>query len=506
MDDESPKPSFSSGRRWLIWFNTILGVIAVLALVVIANYLASGYFKRFQTSSNSRMEFSPQTVALLKRLTNKIEVTLFYDKQSNQEIYGLAAALLKQYSYANPNITVETLDYISSAGKAASLLSKYKLTTLKDKNFVVFDSGGRSKVVYGNELYDYDINSFIADQSQPIRRESFKGELLFSSAIFSITYPRQTKAYFVYGHGEHDPNNDSQFNGYGKFAAILKDETNVDWEKLSLLGTNDIPADCQLLIIAGPSRAQFHETELAKIENYLRQGRRLFVMLNNTALGGNSGAGVEKVLAKWNVGVANHVIEDKAHSPTGDDLTPAGRNPSHPILKSIVAADLPLYLVLPRMVFNTSNATQTADAPQVEILATTSSNAVATLKFKNAIGEIETRQSQGQFPLMVAVKHGTIKNVSTERGETRILVVGDSLCFDNELIETYANHHFVNSAINWLVDRPQMLLAGLGPRPIKEYKLVLTPSQMKKLQWILLGGMPGSVLLLGGLVWLRRRS
>lgn len=500
MDAASPKPSFSRGQRWLIWFNTILGVVAVLALVSMANYLASGYFKRFQASANTRSELAPQTVALLQRLTNKVEVTIFFDRHSNEEIYGLTDALLKQYSYANPNITVETLDYIRSAGKAASLLSKYKLTTLKDKNFVVFDSGERSKVVYGNELYDYDLNSFIADQSQPVRRESFKGELLFSSAIFSLTNPRQTKAYFVYGHGEHDPDNDSQPHGYAKFAAILKDETNVDWEKLSLLGTNEIPADCQLLIIAGPSRTQFLENELAKIETYLKQGRRLLVMLNNTANGNNSG--IETILAKWNVGVANYVIEDKAHSPTGDDLTPT-LNPSHPILKSIVAAELSLYFVLPRTVFKTTSTTPAADAPQVEILATTSTNAIGTLKSRNAVGQIETRQSQGQFPIMAAVEHGSIKNVNTA---TRILVVGDSLCFDDELINTAANHDFANSAINWLVDRPQMLLAGLGARPIKEYKLVLTSTQMRKLQWILLAAMPGSVLLLGGLVWLRRRS
>ena len=48
MSDDSPKPSFSSGRRWLMWFNTLLGVAAVVALVGIANYFASGYFKRFQ--------------------------------------------------------------------------------------------------------------------------------------------------------------------------------------------------------------------------------------------------------------------------------------------------------------------------------------------------------------------------------------------------------------------------------------------------------------------------
>ncbi|MEO5802743.1 MAG: Gldg family protein [Verrucomicrobiota bacterium] len=505
MSSKSPKPSFSSGRRWLIWFNTILGLIAVFAIVAMANYFASGYFKRFQASTYSAVEISPQTAALLAGFTNKVEVTIFFAQQENEEIYSLTSALLKQYAYANPNLTVQTLDYTRAPGKAAALLSKYKLTTLKDKNFVVFDCNGRPKVVYGNQLYDYDLNSVLNSESKSFRRDSFKGEVLFSSAIFDVTNPKQTKAYFVYGHGEHDPESDSQSQGYTKFASILKDELSVEWEKISLFGTNDIPADCQLLIIAGPSKATFNTNELEKIETYLKQGRRFLVLLNNIFSGGDSG--IEKVLAKWNVGVTNFKLEDAKFSLDGNDLIPAQVNGTHPILKSIVAEGMRIYLISPRTVFfKPSTNTQTADAPHVEKLAATSTNAAGLYKILNANGTPEAREQRGSFPVIVSVEHGSIKNVSTERGVTRILVLGDSQCFNNQNIDTEANHYFANAAINWLVDRPQMLLAGIGPRPIKEYKLMLTTDQSKKLRWILLAGMPGSVLLFGGLVWLRRRS
>lgn len=504
MDAATLRPSFSRGRRWLIWFNTIVGVGAVLALVAMANYFASGYFKRFQISANSRFEITPQTTALLKRLTNQVDVTIFYDQQKNEQIYSLVLALLKQYSYANPRIAVQTLDYKRAAGKAAALLAKYKLGTLRDNNFVLFDCGGKVKVIYGNDLYDYDLNAILSG-SNSVRRNAFKGELLFSAAIFGVTDPRRPKAYFVYGHGEHDPENSGVDTGYGKFAALLKDEINIDWQKLSLFGTNEIPADCQLLIVAGPSKAQFQEPELDKIESYLKEGRRLLVMLNNIAISASSG--IEQTLAKWNVGVESYKIEDKGHSGTGDDLAPANLKGDHPVMKSIVAENLQLYLVMPRTVFSNSvSSAQAADAPQVDVLAMTSTNAAGRFKTRDAAGKIEVREVRGAFPLMVAVEHGSIKNVTTERGVTRILVVGDSLCFDNQLLDQSANHYFASSAVNWLIDRPQMLLAGIGPRPIKEYKLMVTGSQMKKLQWILLAAMPGAILFFGGLVWLRRRS
>jgi LPXTG-motif cell wall-anchored protein len=34
----------------------------------------------------------------------------------------------------------------------------------------------------------------------------------------------------------------------------------------------------------------------------------------------------------------------------------------------------------------------------------------------------------------------------------------------------------------------------------------MTRAQLHQAQWVLLAGLPGSVLLLGGLVWLRRRK
>jgi hypothetical protein len=60
--------------------------------------------------------------------------------------------------------------------------------------------------------------------------------------------------------------------------------------------------------------------------------------------------------------------------------------------------------------------------------------------------------------------------------------------------------------MKWLLYRPQIAVAGVPPRPIKEYRLFFTESQSRVVHWLFLAGMPGTVLLLGGLVWLRRRS
>jgi len=94
------------------------------------------------------------------------------------------------------------------------------------------------------------------------------------------------------------------------------------------------------------------------------------------------------------------------------------------------------------------------------------------------------------------------------RGDARIIVAGDSLFLGNHYIQggsSGANRDFLNSALNWLVDRPQ-LVDGIGPRPVTEFRLMLTQKQQQQLRWLLLGALPGGVLVLGWLVWLVRRK
>ena len=75
---------------------------------------------------------------------------------------------------------------------------------------------------------------------------------------------------------------------------------------------------------------------------------------------------------------------------------------------------------------------------------------------------------------------------------------------DNYFIAAGYNDDFADAAINWLLERTTFL-SGVGPRPITEYRLQMTPRETNTVKGILLGAIPGGILLFGGLVWLRRR-
>jgi hypothetical protein len=492
------QPSFSSGRRWSIGLNTALAVAAALALAVMANYLAGGYFKRYQLARDAAFKLSETTVRVLNSLTNDVNVTIFFQPNGdNPEIYELTKALLSEYQRTNPRrVHVQTLDYTRYVGAAKEFLSTNHLSGLEAKDFVFFESQGRPKIVYARDLSDYDFNDVLTGRSKYIRRSAFRGEIYFTGDIYSVSYPQTLKTYFLYGHGENNPGdpqgNDTQLGpgGYSKMASIVKNEVTSDWDRLLLQGTNTIPADCQLLIIAASAHeTSFMPEEVAKISDYLKRGGRLLALLTVEC-------GLEPLLAEWGVAVGtNRVIDlDPRYYAGNSTFYTANWVPPHPIVNPLASEQLSVLMVVPRPVGIVPQKTKVPGAPEVSILALTTTNAVDSTRHKAA------------YPLLVAVEQGVINGVNASRaGGTRIVVAGDSVFLDDLVIDMAGNHYFAARALNWLLDRPQLLLSGLGPQPIAEYRLYMTNSQTRAIQWLFLAGMPAAVLALGALVWLRRR-
>ncbi len=130
-DKPKIKPSFSAGRRWLIALNVICSAIAVLALIVMANYLGAGYFTRISLGKNSQTKLSPQSVRILQSVTNEITATVFFDIEREEDLYGWISSMLREFNAVNSRIKIKTIDYTLNPAEAALTLEKFKLGALK---------------------------------------------------------------------------------------------------------------------------------------------------------------------------------------------------------------------------------------------------------------------------------------------------------------------------------------------------------------------------------------
>jgi ABC-2 type transport system permease protein len=495
----SSQPSFSPRRKWSIAFSVTLATVAVFALLVGINYLSSRhFFKRFYLSADTRVQLSPRTLSVLKMLTNDVNVTVYYDKEDS--LYGDIISLLREYQAHSRKLSVQSVDYLREPGAAAAMKAKYNLGSATNKDFIIFDLNGRTTVVDGSWLATqrFEQSQSTNEAGDPIislnrKRTAFNGEMLFTAKLFALTQGKPMNAYFLLGHGERSPHDTNDVQGCSKLAEIFH-RNYVNTETLNnLFGTNTVPLDCNLLVIDGP-QGEFQEIELEKISQYLDQGGRLFALFDNYSVEHN--LGLEKVLAKWNVRVTHSTVHDPDYGiGNGSAAFSVAALTLHDVMKPVLG--LQLEIVLPRPIERIKVPSMNgADEPQVTELAFSSTNSV--------LGDNPSAERRS-YPLMVAVEKGVPKGVATERGATRMLIAGDSIFLGNQVIDFRPNQDFADSAVNWLLERTTFL-EGVGPRPITQYQLVLNQRQINAVKGLLLGAIPGGILLLGGLVWLRRRK
>lgn len=484
-------PSFSPARRFGIGLNLLFRTLLVVVVLGMVVHLSNRYFHRVYLSTHTRVELSPRTVNFVKTITNRVKVTLYFDRE--QELYSTITALLAEYRAINPRVSVTTVDYQRDPAEAAKVKAAYKLANAAgkdDKDLVVFDCEDRVKVLNAKALQDVTIEEVPNPKEREFRRKpvAFRGEMMFTAMLLTVTQPKPMKAMFLTGHGEHRFDDGDAVAGYQKFGLVFE-QNYITNSTISLLGTNPIPDDCNLLVIAGPTQP-LAEPELAKIQNYLDEGGRLLVMFN--PLERSHQTGLERLLVRYDLMVGDGAVVDPDQTEKGKDIVISAYT-KHPLVNPLLGSGL--QMILPRPLQKIESQSANADAPKVETVAFSSPQA-------RLAGE---PGKPAQYAVAAVIEKGAVPGVATVRGATRILVLGDSTMFVNTMIEKWSNRDFAGYAASWLLARTQ-LLDGLGPKPVTEYRITMTREQLRASRWLLLGGVPGVALALGGLVWLRRRK
>jgi hypothetical protein len=116
----------------------------------------------------------------------------------------------------------------------------------------------------------------------------------------------------------------------------------------------------------------------------------------------------------------------------------------------------------------------------------------------------------GPAAVGVVVEEGPTSGSSPGGGETadaepgsRIVVYGDSDFMADYEISNAGNLILAMNTINWLAAREQSL--GIAPREVEQVSLFLSQQQLRTVLLITMLAMPGAAIVLGILVWRKRR-
>ena len=487
--------SFSAGRRWSILFSVTLSIAAAVAIMVMLNYLGARHFLRFSWSAKASPGLSPRTLGVIKTITNDVKVTMYYDTGQN-DLWKVISSLLNEYQVANPKISVRVVDYKRDAALAREVKAQYKLNSPDDVDLVIFDCNSNVDKVPDKLLWDYNAitpQKTTGGQMEFERKlKSFLGESIFSAVLLDVVDTNYQNAYYVEGDGESGMN-DSSEGGYTEFRDLLV-ENHLRPMTLDLSGPYEVPADCQLLVLAGPTRL-LATNEVGKISRYLAQGGNLMVLFNNyyNSSSRNFKTGLENLLTQWGVQAGLDVVSDPDNTDPGNKMILTAFNAKHPITEHLDGYKLSM--VFPRSIRKPASDERGSETSSVDELLFTGPRAMTTSS---------SAAIPGRAPVAAAVHKLNVKNGVAGTSESRLVVCGDSLFLRNQLIGDFANRDFARFATAWLTKQTRFL-KDIGPRKMVTYDLNLTHAQTTAINWIFLGAMPGGILLFGGLVWLRRR-
>jgi ABC-type uncharacterized transport system involved in gliding motility auxiliary subunit len=500
--NESPADNNPTLRqsRLVIGTNVVLQILAVLALVVMVNWLVSRHYARLDWTKSGYYYLSEKTKQVLAGLKEPVNVIVFLPSTAAHEYVektlGDVRNLLREFQYYGQHkLRVEYVDPQRDLGRARQVAEEYKLDSPDE---VIFASGGRHKYVRLDEVVDLD-NGQLAMGGTP-RVKAFKGEGVFLSAIQTVTEEESPKVYFLTGHGEHDPEDFDEREGYSELARYIKRD-NITIAKWNLLEKQALPVDAGAIVIAGP-RQTFTDPEINTLDQYLKNKGRLLILLDPHVQ-----TGLETLLKRWDVQVDNDLAVAKGGVLLGTELIVVDAlgtaYASHPITAKLAGVNTTFPYA--RSVRSAGRSRDNSpDQPHVTELVETPPSFWGETDSDTEHTEFNAAQDiQGPLPLAVAVETSKPLGVDVNIGLTRAVIVGTSRFVDNSNLSGGNLDFFMNS-LNWLLQREQLL--AVSPKLPEEFSLNMSPNQQRAVYALVIAGMPLAVAILGIVVWLRRRK
>ena len=502
MASETPrgdKPPTLRHRRLVIGANVLVQIVALLAVVVMVNWLASRHYVRFDWTKAGYYQLAGKTKQVLASLKDPVDLIVFLPPNDHRDyvekILDDVRNLLKEFQfYGKEKLHVEYVDPQRDLARAQQLVKQY---TLDSPDVIIFASRGHHKYVRLDEMVDLDTQSQEMGESHV---KAFKGEGLFLSAIQTVTEEESPKIYFLTGHGERDPEDFDQREGYSELARYIKRD-NILVQKWNLLENQALPTDASAIVIAGPHQA-FAPTELNALEQYLKGKGRLLILLDP-----HTQTGLEPFLKRWGVQVDDDLAMRQAGVLLGTQMLDvnavAADYAAHPITAKL--ADTNTEFPYARSVRRAPQPeTGTTDQPRVTELAK-----AAPAYWGETDPDTEhatfdpATDIAGPLPLAVAVETSKPHGVDVDIGVTRLVVIGTSRFVDNSSLGGGNLDFFMNS-VNWLLQREQLM--AVSPKVPDEFRLDMSPSQQHAVYMLVIGGLPLLVAILGIVVWLSRRK
>lgn len=455
--------------------STVILVSIFASIILLVNAISVAQYHRFDFTGLSKFTLTTKTKEVLAQLDEPIEVLCFFVPQVKnvsedyQEMYDLAGpyalALLFEYKNYTDKLIITRVDPEEHPEQA----TKYGIADPYSYQSVVFETKNGIKLVYAWDIY-------------------YQAEHAFTSAILEVSGIQQKKIYFLTGHGEASPGDESG-TGYSSAREGLLDNL-FQVAMLDLISTPEIPDDCAVLVVAGPKKAM-DSNERQIIADYLKANGSVLFLANP-----DSPDDIAQLLEPWGMDVKNGIIIDPASYSTPNKDTP------------IVTRDRNWWeytmLYFPGVTALIPNESIPVTSELTLLIMTTDSSWM-TDEFSVTTDPVYDAEKDVKGPLNIGYLLGPMQDTenNTLFESPNIIVIGDS--------DFATNAHYVNgnnddlflNMVNALSVTKEVI--SIDQKPLQTRRLILTPEKANFLRISSIALLPAIILVIGIVFWWRRR-
>ncbi len=437
-------------------------IIVVVVVLVVVNVVVSRHDHSWDLTKNHTHSLSPESVKVLHDLHQPLQLIYFGHSIS----FAHAKRFLSRYQRQSNEVRLRFVD----PDRHPELARQYKI---RQYGTTAVALGGRQQLV--TSLDEQDI----------------------TNALIRVLKGGKKTVYFVLGEGERSPDNTGR-SGYSVLKTAMTAE-NFTPKTLILAEHPSIPADCAVLVVAGPTHSMV-KPEVQAIGHYLDQGGRVLFLVNIQA----QGPLLNYLSQTLNVALKPDVVAD---------LSGVGRLFGASKLMPIVATYDPqpitnqmqdLATIFPFARTVGVGAATNSKATVTPLLETTPQSFAAT-DIANGEIRIDPRTDQhGPLTLGVAGTLPPPTGAKNANSGGRFVVYGSPDIAANAFIGFGGNKDLVLNTFNWL--SAQAAFISIRPKQPRNTPINLNATQMHTIFWLVLVALPLFLICCGLAVWWRRRA
>ncbi len=478
-------------------------VLAVVILVNVAVNVLPSRFTKYSLAQNGMYDISDATKTLVSGVKDKVSL---YVVSKTASVDDVTLEYTKRVADLNPNIVCEQIDPDLKPG----FIGQYTTDTLdseKTNIIVVNPDNGRVKVINESEIYyqqyTYEqITYYYMYYGQELDNPTyFDIENCLATAIDYVTTEKLPTVYYTSGHGE---------TAIDSTVSQLIAAENIKIGSLDALGSGSVPDDADAVIINSPTY-DFTENETAALSAYVEGGGKVILITN---LGSNLSSidlpniyaftrtlGLDYGYSLVCEGSASHYEQRQplVYAQVAENDYTSGLQSNvriiMPAAHEILIADEMPDGVTASELLTTSVQGYSKDLSKYQIGGNAATNdgesdkiPIAEIKYEKESGDSEGKKIFGAM---------------SQKGEGALLWFSSAEMLDGYYANYYANVAYMMSIITKLSGKTTTATAAAKALQVQ----ALNVSEGSGNTWgiILIGVVPVALLIIGIVVWYRRK-